>query len=147
MSVRVVVDTNVLVSGLLGVYSSPARIIDLVYSGRFQCVHDDRILMEYREVLSRPKFASAISEHERDDLIDFLERWGLHILPGPLDPIAGSAPDPFDLPFAEAAVAGQASCIITGNTAHFDFFTGNQCGIRVLSPKECHTLVCGGALE
>jgi predicted nucleic acid-binding protein len=52
------------------------RIIDLVYSGRFHCVHDDRILMEYREVLSRPKFASAISEHQRDDLIDYPERRG-----------------------------------------------------------------------
>ena len=145
MSVRVVVDTNVLVSGLLGVYSYPARIIDLVYSGRFHCVHDDRILMEYREVLSRPKFASAISEHERDDLIDYLERWGLHVLPAPLGPLAANAPDPFDLPFAEAAVAGQASYIITGNTAHFDFFTGNQWGIRVLNPKDCHALVCGGA--
>ena len=147
MSVRVVIDTNVLVSGLLGVYSYPARIIDLVYSGRFQCVHDDRILMEYREVLSRPKFASAISKHERDDLIDFLERWGLHVLPGPLGPLADSAPDPFDLPFAEAAVAGQTKYIITGNTAHFDFFSDNRWGIRVLTPKDCHALVCGSILE
>jgi putative PIN family toxin of toxin-antitoxin system len=145
MSMRVVIDTNVLVSGLLGVYSYPARIIDLVYSGRFQCVHDDRILMEYREVLARPKFANAISGRERDDLIDFLERWGLHVLPEPLGPMAGNAPDPFDIPFAEAAVAGQASCIITGNITHFDFFSSNQWGIRVLNPKDCHALVCGGA--
>lgn len=145
MSVRVVIDTNVLVSGLLGVYSYPARIIDLVYSGRFHCVHDDRILMEYREVLSRPKFASAISEHERDDLIDYLDRWGLHVLPGPIGPLAATAPDPFDLPFVEAAVAGQASYIITGNTTHFDFFSDNHWGIRVLTPKDCHALVCGGA--
>lgn len=69
-------------------YSFPARIFDLVYSGRFQCVHDDRILMEYRQVLSRPKFAGAISGPERDDLIDFLERWGLHVLPGPIGPLA-----------------------------------------------------------
>lgn len=145
MNTRVVIDTNVLVSGLLGVYSYPARIIDLVYSGRFQSVHDDRILMEYREVLARPKFASAISGRERDDLIDFLERWGLHVLPDPLGPIADNAPDPFDIPFAEAVVAGQASCIITGNIAHFDFFSGNQWGIRVLNPKDCYALVCGGA--
>lgn len=145
MSMRVVIDTNVLVSGLLGVYSYPARIIDLVYSGRFQCVHEDRILMEYREVLARPKFANAISRRERDDLINFLERWGLHVLPEPLGPLAGIAPGPFDIPFAEAAVAGQASCIITGNITHFDFFSGNQWGIRILSPKDCYALVCGGA--
>jgi hypothetical protein len=50
-----------------------------------------------------------------------------------------------NLPFAEAAVAGQASYIITKNTAHFDFFSGNHWGIRGLTPKDCHALICGGA--
>jgi uncharacterized protein len=145
MSTRVVIDTNVLVSGLLGLYSYPARIIDLVYSGKFECVHDDRILMEYREVLSRPKFAQALSRSERDDLIDYLERFGHHVLAGPLGPLADAAPDPFDLPFAEAAVAGTARYIITGNIAHFAFFSANAWDIRILSPKDCYNLVCSGA--
>lgn len=143
MSGRVVIDTNVLVSGLLGLYSYPARIIDLLYSGRFTCVHDDRILMEYRDVLSRPKFAQTVSRSERDDLIDYLERWGHHVLAEPLGPLANAAPDRFDLPFAEAAVAGAAQYLITGNIAHFGFFAENKWNIQVLSPKECYDLICG----
>lgn len=50
---RIVLDTNVLVSGLLGVYTYPARMMDMVVLGRLKCVYDDRIMMEYREVLSR----------------------------------------------------------------------------------------------
>jgi len=142
MSVRVVIDTNVLVSGLLGLYSYPARIIDLLYTGRFTCIHDDRILMEYCEVLSRPKFAQAISRSERVDLINYLERFGDHVLTEPLGPLASAAPDRFDLPFAEAAVAGVARYLITGNIAHFGFFAGNKWNIQILSPKDCYDLIC-----
>ena len=139
---RVVVDTNVFVSGLLGLFSYPARIIDLVYNGHVQCVYDDRIFNEYAEVLSRVKFRQAISARERSDLLAYLKGNGFYVLAPPLQPFTASLPDPSDLPFAEIAVAGAAQCLITGNTAHFRFFENNPWGVDVVSPREFAERFC-----
>lgn len=136
-----VIDTNVLVSGLLGLYTYPARVIDLVYIGRLRCVYDDRIMAEYQQVLSRPKFHQTISEKERRDLLSYFMRSGGYVLAEPLG-AALSAPDPDDVPFVEVAVAGRAEMIVTGNGAHFAFFGGNPWGVRVVSPRECYDLLC-----
>ncbi len=54
---RVVLDTSVLVSGLLNPHGSPARVLDLVTAGPVVLFYDDRIIAEYRALLSRPRFA------------------------------------------------------------------------------------------
>jgi putative PIN family toxin of toxin-antitoxin system len=51
-----VLDTNVLVSALLSPFGAPGRIWDLVLAREVRLVYDDRILVEYRRVLSREKF-------------------------------------------------------------------------------------------
>lgn len=51
----VVLDTNVVVSGLMSENGKPARIIDLALENRFQVAYDDRILGEYEDVLARPE--------------------------------------------------------------------------------------------
>ena len=48
----VVLDTNVLVSGLLNPNGSPGKILDLIIGNHIQIAYDDRILGEYEEVLS-----------------------------------------------------------------------------------------------
>jgi putative PIN family toxin of toxin-antitoxin system len=140
--VRIVLDTNVLVSGLLGVYTYPARMMDMVVLGRLKCVYDDRIMMEYREVLSRPKFRQVISDRERGDILGYLAHSGIHVVAAPLGREVQAAPDPADVPFVEVAVAGGADLIVTGNTQHFSFFADNERGIRVVSPRQCYNLIC-----
>lgn len=139
---RVVIDTNVLVSGLLGLYTYPARVIDLLYIGRLSCLFDDRILFEYQEVLSRPKFRSAISEKEQRDLLGYITQTGIQVLAGPVEDFARSAPDPNDLPFIEVAIAGKAQYIITGNYMHFAFFENNPWEIKVVSPNSLYHTMC-----
>ena len=53
---KVVLDTNVLVSGLLNGKGNPAAILTLALTGAVQTCHDKRILAEYSEVLGRPHF-------------------------------------------------------------------------------------------
>ena len=53
---RIVLDTNVLVSGLLNPDGAPGRLLDLILGGRLQILYDDRILGEYSDVLARPQF-------------------------------------------------------------------------------------------
>ena len=49
----IVLDTNVLVSGLLRGGVPPGRIVDLVVTGQVRVALDGRILAEYRDVLLR----------------------------------------------------------------------------------------------
>ena len=57
MSVPIwVLDTNVLVSGLLNPSGHPGRLIDAVLSGHLLLAIDDRIFAEYSKVLKRLKF-------------------------------------------------------------------------------------------
>ena len=53
---RIVLDTNVLVSGLLTPFGSSGEIVRMVFSGELILCIDARILSEYKEVLNRPKF-------------------------------------------------------------------------------------------
>jgi putative PIN family toxin of toxin-antitoxin system len=55
---RIVLDTNVLVSGLLNPNGSPAKVVNLALSGALQICYNPEILLEYREVLTRPSFTS-----------------------------------------------------------------------------------------
>ncbi len=139
---RVVIDTNVLVSGLFGLYTYPARVIDLLYIGRLSCLFDDRILLEYQEVLSRPKFRPAISEKEQRDLLGYITQTGTHVLAEPVEGFAYSAPDLNDLPFIEVAIAGKSQYIITGNYMHFAFFENNPWEIQVVSPSSLYHIMC-----
>lgn len=52
----IVLDTNVLVSGLLKPFSAAGSILRSVAEGRIRVLYDARVLPEYREVLRRPKF-------------------------------------------------------------------------------------------
>lgn len=129
-----VMDTNVLVSGLLSPHSESARLVRLVAQGSIGLAFDHRILSEYREVLVRPKFP--FHPDRIDAFLTEIEEEGLKIEP---EPIASKLPDPDDLPFLEVAVSARVDCIVTGNKKHFP--TRLCRGIRVLSPKECLELM------
>ena len=51
-----VLDTNVLVSGLLSPFGPPGRLVDALLARRLRLAFDDRIELEYREILARPRF-------------------------------------------------------------------------------------------
>lgn len=124
---RVVVDTNVLVSGLLKTGTPPSQVIAEVLSGRLIALHDDRIVAEYEEVLARPKFKfpPQLVRDILDSIIGDGERVSNAVFKGQL-------PDPDDQPFADVAFSGGADVLVTGNGAHFP--VGRA--IRVVTPRE-----------
>jgi uncharacterized protein len=127
--VRVVIDTNVLVSGIINPHGSPGRIVDFIVTQTLTVLHDDRILSEYHEVLLRPVFG--FQRNDINALLDFIEFSGEHITAGPSEIVL---PDPADLPFLEVAIAGSADALITGNLKHFN--PARRHGISILSPAE-----------
>ena len=126
---NVVVDTNVLVAGLLSPFGPPGEIVRMIASGVLCVCYDARILTEYDEVLARPKFK--LSHEHIQTLLEQIKAEGLSVAGHPL-PVR--LPDPTDEPFLETALAGKADCLITGNTKHFPF--GKRQGIVVLLPRE-----------
>jgi putative PIN family toxin of toxin-antitoxin system len=127
---RAVVDTNVLVSGLINANGFPGRIVDLLRAGSLEIAVDDRILAEYRDVLRRDFFRTYFSERDSEDTIDFLEKNSFRIS----SPIALlDMPDPGDAPFLEIALAANAP-LVTGNKRHYPEDRRGNC--RVLDPGE-----------
>jgi uncharacterized protein len=127
---RVVIDTNVIVSGILNPHGSPGRIVNALLSEAITVLHDDRILSEYREVLLRPTFGFSRSDVEV--LLVFVESSGEHVS---AEPLALILPDPNDLPFLEVAASGSADALITGNIKHFKPRRG-QHRVLVITPAD-----------
>lgn len=126
---RVVIDTNVLVSGLLSPYGSAAEIMRMLVGGSLDILYDARILSEYEEVLSRPKFS--FDKNKIGHLIEFITSFGIPISAAPL---SRHLSDLDDEPFLEVAIAGKADALITGNTVHYPMKSRHK--IHVLTPGQ-----------
>jgi len=112
---RIVVDTNVLVSGMINAAGPPGRITDLIREGLLGVVVDDRILAEYSEVLNRPKFNPYFDSHDVRDILVFLEQNACYTVSTTQ---VVDLPDIDDAPFLEVALTA-AVPLVTGNTSHY----------------------------
>jgi uncharacterized protein len=126
---NIVLDTNVLIAGLLTPFGPCGEIVRMVSSGELTLSFDARILTEYEEVLGRPKFK--FDKEKVASFLDHIEHRGLTVASSPLPQ---SLPDLDDEPFLEVAIAARAACLITGNQVHFP---ADRCqGVVVFSPSE-----------
>ena len=125
---RVVLDTNVLVSAVLTAHGACSRIVDLLIEGELELYADDRILAEYTSVLERPELR--IDPRDAGVLLELICSITHPVAGAPL-PV--QLPDPEDTAFLEAAMASQ-SILITGNMRHFP--KGSRAGVKVLTPRE-----------
>jgi len=126
---KIVLDTNVIVSGLLTPFGNSGEIVRMVSAGKLILQYDSRILIEYQEVLNRPKFR--FDKDKTEALIDYIRKNGQAVSAGPLNV---SLPDPDDSPFLEVAIEGKTECLVTGNKVHYP--KKFRQGIKVLSPTE-----------
>ena len=126
---RIVMDTNILVSGMLTPFGICGKIVRMLTSSNFTLCVDSRILFEYEDVLRRPRFK--IENGMIDVLMEYIESTSeTHSI----TPLSESLPDPDDNQFLEVAVSANADYLVTGNLKHFP--PGLRCNITVLSPRE-----------
>ena len=125
---KVVLDTNVLVSGLISAKGPCGQILQLTFGGVLQPCVDGRILDEYETVLPRPLFR--IHAEDVAEALSVIRLRAERIAPMPLD---AELPDKTDLPFIEVAAAAGA-ILVTGNLRHFPKRTCK--GVTVVSPRE-----------
>lgn len=123
------IDTNVLVSGLLSPFGSPGAIVGLITAGSLCPCHDARILAEYNDVLRRPVFPFAVEEAAA--LMAQIRVGGELVAAKPL-PLR--LPDPDDQPFLEVAAAAMAEFLVTSNMKHFS--RDRRQGVHVVSLRE-----------
>lgn len=118
MTYLVVIDTNVLVSSLLSKHkdASTVQIINAVFSGTIIPVFNNEILLEYYNVLHRPKFGFA--EDDIQNLLNAIREHGVFTeqLTTRVD-----LPDPKDIVFYEVVMAkrDENAHLVTGNIKHF----------------------------
>ncbi|MDR2717505.1 MAG: putative toxin-antitoxin system toxin component, PIN family [Treponema sp.] len=111
--IKVVLDTNILVSSLL-TSGPPAVIVDLVADGKIVPFYSNPILQEYWEVLSRKKFGFDSVQVTR--LMDDIVKTGIAVEGKQLNKNKKVNQD--DRIFYDAAVEAKAY-LITGNMKHF----------------------------
>lgn len=112
---KVIVDTNVIISALLS----------LITSRKINIFFDQRILLEYLDVIKRKKFG-----FKEDNITEFyrlISKIGININSDITDL---NLPDEGDLPFFELFSLIQIDYLITGNTTHFPKMVG------IVNPKE-----------
>ncbi|MEO6044276.1 MAG: putative toxin-antitoxin system toxin component, PIN family [Tepidiformaceae bacterium] len=138
---RVVLDTNVLVSGLISPAGSPAEIHQAWRRGDFELVTAEPLLLELVEVLSYPRIRKRL--HWSDgQLSDFAELYrATAILVTPAQALV-VARDPDDDRVLEAAQAGHADFIVSGDRDLLDL--REFVGIPILTPTGFLTMLAVG---
>ena len=109
---RVVVDTNVLISGVIRPQGPPQAVIDIVVAEMVAPLFSNVTFEELRSRLLRPKFDRYVGQVNREYYLERLSavaEWvaisGAHM----------GCRDPDDDKFLETALEGGADCLITGD--------------------------------
>ena len=111
---KVVVDTNVIISASMNVNGTPAKIVSLILNGNLKVLYDNRIIFEYLDVLSRKEFG--FPNEIITDMIDYIKHDGEYIN---AEHLKRKFPDESDKKFYEVYKFGDAQYLITGNIKHF----------------------------
>ncbi|KKM11000.1 nucleotide-binding protein [Clostridiales bacterium PH28_bin88] len=130
---RVVIDTNVLISGMLSTGSYPARVLDGWVFGKFVPVVSPELIREYSVVLARKKFNLLGGIEERLEVLQKLLEFPWVLLIHPVEKIKAIVEDPKDDMVLECAAAGKASRIVTGDEHLLNL--GVFRGIEIVTPK------------
>ena len=129
---RIVLDTNVLVSALITREGPPGRLLAAVKRGDCTLVTSVYQIEELRKVLGRDRLKPYIRPAEADDLLHGLNSVGLVVTELP---DVDLSPDPKDNPILAAGLAGQADLIVSGDKRDMLALRHAE-GIPIVSPRE-----------
>jgi putative PIN family toxin of toxin-antitoxin system len=128
LALRLVIDTNVLVSAPLKPDGLQRTILLLAITKPARLYVSPPILDEYADVLSRPEFS--IRKGLRLQLLQLIKNHSHLVTPSRRIEVTS---DPDDNIFVECADAARADFLITGNGRHFPAFWKNT---KIITPRE-----------
>lgn len=128
---RVIIDTNVLVSSALSINATPARIFERFRAGAFELIVTEEILAEYRRALGyeRARKRHGFTLAQIDETVGELAKSAKVV---EANEIARISTDPDDDKFLACALAGEADYIISGDK-HLLRLQQYE-GVQILSP-------------
>lgn len=129
---RVVLDTNVVVSSFIVPTGSPAKVLERMRDGAYELFVSDSILAEYRDVLQEARI-SVRHGYTRDEvaqLVDELGDYAFVVTPQEVHAVVRADLD--DDKFLECAVAAGAGYIVSGDK-HL-LALKEYAGVQILSP-------------
>lgn len=127
---RIVIDTNVLISGLLSTTSTPALAVEKAIT-KAQLVATTETLRELIQTLLLPKFDRYVRRERREAL---LERVASIVEIVEVLQVVRASRDPKDDKFLEAAVNGRGNVLITGDRDLLDLHPFR--GTAIVSPAD-----------
>jgi putative PIN family toxin of toxin-antitoxin system len=117
LSLRLVIDTNIVVSAAIKPDGLQRTVLLLAITKPARLYVSTAILAEYRDVLSRPEFQ--IRKGLRQQLLNLIAKRAHSVTPARQIDVTS---DPDDNMFLECADAARADYLVTGNTWHFPRF-------------------------
>ena len=132
---RIVLDTNVLISAFLSRAGSPFQIMQLTRTGDLVLIMSPAVIEEREQVIHVPNLRAYAnySDNQAEQFLRGIERSSFWV---PMDQtLAVVADDESNNRFIELAVAGKARYIITGDKRHLLPLRRFQ-GIEIVSPTE-----------
>ncbi len=133
---RLVVDTNVLISALFSSQSLPAHLIELWREGRFDLLTSADQLDELMRVTRYPRIRDRLVPALAGRLINELK--DVAIVVAGL-PFVTASPDPYDNYLLATAVAGSADFIVTGDKRDLLVLRVFD-GVKIVSVRELLTM-------
>jgi putative PIN family toxin of toxin-antitoxin system len=130
---RLVVDTNIVISAALQPDGLQRTVLLLVTSKPARLHVTSSILLEYRKVLVRPELG--IRKGLRHHLLDLITERSDIVVPARR---IRAASDPDDDKFLECADAARADYLVTGNARHFPRFWKRT---KIITSREFVSLV------
>jgi putative PIN family toxin of toxin-antitoxin system len=129
-TLRVVLDTNVLVSALI-LKGRLSRLVDLWRMGRITPVLSRETFEEFKRVLEYPKFSLSKSEIQgilQQEILPFFE------VAEPVDQVAGVCRDPDEDTFLACAASAKVAFLVSGDK---DLCSLGKFGpVRILRPDQ-----------
>lgn len=128
---RLVLDTNVLVSGLINAHGPSARLVDAVRAGLLDLAACPHLLEELQRTLAKPRMSRYVTEDDTADYVAAVSAWSTPY------------PDPVDFDEAVCRDPDDAYLVALYNVAHADFLVSGDKDFRgaadlafVLTPRQ-----------
>ena len=128
---RVVLDTNVMISGLISERGHPVRLLDAVRHGHLVLVTAPVQIDEVVDVLSRPKIANRLTEGANEELSHLLS--DIAEIYADALPVITASSDPDDNLILAIAVGARADLVVSGDKKHMVSLNVIE-GIPIVSP-------------
>ena len=128
---RLVVDTNILVSALLSAASLPAQLVVLWRAGRFDLLTAAEQLDEIGRVTRYPKIRERLNPAVAGRLVNDLRALAVML---DASPVVEVSPDPDDSYLLAMAVAGSADFLVTGDKRDL-LGLETHAGTRIISAR------------